>query len=69
MCFTVAGFSDVPDEVQEACAAWVAELFWQTKRDPGLVSESIPGSVSRVVLRDMPASARMLLGPYRNWRV
>ncbi len=64
-----AGFSDIPDDVQEACAEWVAQLFWQTKRDPGLASESIPGTVSRMPLRDMPASVKLLLGPYRNWRV
>ncbi|HKQ88599.1 MAG TPA: hypothetical protein VJS43_17710, partial [Candidatus Acidoferrales bacterium] len=39
-----AGYSAVPDDVQEACAQWVAALFWQTKRDPGLESETIPGS-------------------------
>ena len=64
-----AGYSAVPDDVQEACAEWVAQLFWLTKRDPGLASESIPGTVSRVALRDMPANAKILLGPYRNWRV
>lgn len=64
-----AGFSDIPDAVQEACAEWVAQLFWQTKRDIGLASEALPGTVSRVMLRDMPGSVRLLLGPYRNWRV
>jgi len=64
-----AGYSAVPDDVQEACAQWVAQLFWQTKRDPGLTSEAIPSAISRVVLRDMPTSVRLLLGPYRNWRV
>ena len=64
-----AGFSDIPDDVQEACAEWVAQLFWQTKRDPGLASESIPGTASRVTLQNMPASVKLLLGPYRNWRV
>ena len=64
-----AGFSAVPDEVQEACAGWVAQLFWQTKRDPGLSSEAVPGAVSRVILRDMPATVKFLLSPHRNWRV
>ena len=64
-----AGFSAVPEEVQEACAEWVATLFWQTKRDPGLATEAIPGTVSRVILRDMPASVKFLLSPHRNWRV
>ena len=63
-----AGYSSIPEEVQEACAQWVAQLFWQTKRDPGLASESIAGSTSRVVVRDMPASVKVLLGPDRNWR-
>jgi hypothetical protein len=64
-----AGFSDVPDAVQEACAAWVAQLFFQTKRDPGLASEALPGLFSRTILRDMPASVKLMLSPYRNWRV
>ncbi len=64
-----AGYATVPDDVQEACAQWVATLFWQTKRDPGLASEVIPGTVTRTALRDMPTSVKLLLGPYRNWRV
>jgi hypothetical protein len=64
-----AGFSAVPDAVQEACAEWVAQLFWQTKRDPGLGNETVPGAFSRTILRDMPTSVKFLLGPYRNWRV
>jgi hypothetical protein len=64
-----AGFAAIPDEIQEACAQWVAQLFWQTKRDPGLASESVSDSFTRVALRDMPASVRLLLDPYRNWRV
>jgi hypothetical protein len=64
-----AGYSDVPDDVQEACAEWVAQLFWQTKRDPGLASETIPGTDTRVILQSMPTSTKLLLGPYRNWRV
>jgi hypothetical protein len=64
-----AGFSAVPDDVQEACAQWVAQLFWQTKRDPGLIQEALPSVVSRSVVRDMPGSVRLLLAAYRNWRI
>ncbi len=64
-----AGYDPIPDDVQEACASWVAQLFWQTKRDPGLGSEAIPATVSRNVIRDMPPSVKLLLAPYRNWRV
>jgi hypothetical protein len=64
-----AGYNAVPDDVQEGCAQWVAQLFWMTKRDPGLSSEAIPGTVSRVSVRDMPGAVKLLLAPYRNWRV
>lgn len=64
-----AGFDPIPDDVHEACAAWVAQLFWQTKRDPGLATEAIPATVSRTVIRDMPPAVKLLLAPYRNWRV
>ena len=64
-----AGYSAVPEDVQEACAQWVAQLFWQTKRDPGLASEALPSVVSRSPLHDMPATAKVLLALYRNWRV
>jgi len=64
-----SGYSAVPDDVQEACAQWVALLFWQTKRDPGLMSESLPGITSRTPLRAMPITIKLLLDPYRNWRV
>ncbi|MSU76617.1 MAG: hypothetical protein EXS16_00840 [Gemmataceae bacterium] len=64
-----AGYDPIPDDVQEACAQGVAQLFWQTKRDPGLVSEAIPATISRTVIRDMPPTVKLLLATYRNWRV
>lgn len=33
-----AGYATVPEDVQEACAQWVARLFWATKRDSSLQS-------------------------------
>src|SRR5262245_27468818 len=45
-----AGYAAVPDDIQEACAQWVAALFWQTKRDPGLAHETVPGSIDRTPL-------------------
>lgn len=64
-----AGYAVVPDDVQEACAEWVAQLFWQTKRDPGLLKQTIPGTVMQEPLQVMPATVKLLLAPYRNWRV
>lgn len=61
-----AGFSTVPEPVQEAAAQWVAALFWQTKRDPGLAQEQVVGAVFRTPHKDWPPeSVRQLLVPYR----
>jgi hypothetical protein len=43
-----AGFSTVPEAVQEACAEWVADLWNRTQRDPNLQSQAISGSLSQV---------------------
>jgi hypothetical protein len=64
-----AGYETVPEDVQEACAEWVAALFWQTKRDAGLSQEQIPGTVSRTPVlntRGMPPHVKVLLAPYRK---
>ncbi|HYT92917.1 MAG TPA: hypothetical protein VEL76_29640 [Gemmataceae bacterium] len=64
-----AGFATVPEDVQEACAEWVAMLFWQTKRDPGVTSESIPGAVSHVLAQGIPEHLQALLAPYRDHKM
>ncbi len=52
-----AGYATIPEEVQEACAQWVASLFWQTKDNPALSP-------------DQPsASILFLLDPYRRYCV
>lgn len=52
-----AGYATVPEDVQEACAQWVAALFWQTKENPA-VSPFVP---TRAVA--------LLLDQYRKHRV
>jgi hypothetical protein len=64
-----AGFATVPEDVQEACAQWVAALFWQTKRDPGLSQETVPGVVNRSPFSTMPPGVRALLAPYRDYKI
>jgi hypothetical protein len=67
-----AGYETVPEDVQEACAEWVAALFWQARRDPGVSQESVPGVVFRSVslsVHGMPPQVKMLLAPYRKPRV
>lgn len=64
-----AGYETVPEDVQEACAEWVAALFWQTKRDPGLSQEALTGVMARssaLTLHDMPRSVAALLRPHRR---
>ena len=48
-----AGYATIPSDVQEACAEWVAALFWQTKDNPAVTPEVPTGNV------------RFLLVPYR----
>jgi hypothetical protein len=64
-----AGFATVPEEVQEACAQWVAALFFQTKRDPGLARETLPASGARTPFSNIPPGAKALLAPYRKLSV
>jgi hypothetical protein len=64
-----AGYATVPEDIQEACAQWVAHLFWQTKRDPGLAHEAVTGALSRTPQHEMPTTTRVLLEPYRTFHL
>jgi hypothetical protein len=64
-----AGYTSIPDDVQEACAEWVSVLFWQTKRDPGLTRESVGGAFARgytLATVPLPPHVAALLAPYRQ---
>jgi hypothetical protein len=63
-----AGFATVPDDVQEACAEWVAALFWKTKRDPAFIHQSAAGAAVTPEPA-IPAHVQALLEPYRDRRV
>lgn len=64
-----AGYLHVPEDVQEACAQWVAASFWASKRDPGLLQEAIPGITSRTPYGTMPRGVAELLRPYRRYEI
>ncbi len=64
-----AGFNTVPQDVQEACAEWEATLFWQTKRDPGLATQTIAGASSNVPFNTMPPGVLELLLPWRDHKI
>ncbi len=50
-----AGYSTIPEDVQEACAEWVAQLYWQTRLNPGFAPTHPPLGV------------RLLLEPWRRY--
>jgi hypothetical protein len=63
-----AGYATVPEGVQEACAEWVALLFNQTNRDPGVTQQKTLGTLEQAYsaayrLKPPPVVA-MLLAPY-----
>jgi hypothetical protein len=67
-----AGYTTVPEAVQEACAEWVSTLFWGTKRDPALASQFPSGGTGQSwqdvsgKLGQPPDKVRALLAPYRR---
>ncbi|HEY7423032.1 MAG TPA: hypothetical protein VH682_02205 [Gemmataceae bacterium] len=68
-----AGYTAVPEAVQEACALWVAIAYYQTQRDPNLLSQSLAGTISQLWgqqdPRNPPPRVRALLAPYRRLTV
>jgi hypothetical protein len=70
-----AGYTTIPEAVQEACAEWVASLYYQTLRDPALqVSAQATSGGSATTQTIVPAglpslSVQNLLAPYRRYAV
>ncbi|HWG41748.1 MAG TPA: hypothetical protein VN688_03110 [Gemmataceae bacterium] len=68
-----AGYSTIPEAIQEACALWVAIAYNQTLRDPSLLSQAIAGAIHHVWgLQNPlhpPPRVRALLAPYRRHTV
>ncbi len=64
-----AGYTTVPEDVQQAAATWVAQLFWEAKRDPGETQGSVPSAYSRSNNQEPPAHVRKVLDSYRRRRV
>jgi hypothetical protein len=68
-----AGYSTIPEAVQEACATWVAERWYETQRDVGVLSQSVPGTISQTWgagdPMNPPSRVCSLLAPYRRHTV
>jgi hypothetical protein len=68
-----AGYTTVPEAVQEATAEWVAALYWATQRDLALVSLAQSGTRQTfdrgAAPSEPPGYAARLLAPYRRHTV
>jgi hypothetical protein len=71
-----AGFTTIPEAVQEACAEWVAQMYFMTTRDP-LLMHQVPSGGTAVgwappsgkTPEQPPDNVRVLLAPYRRHHV
>jgi hypothetical protein len=67
-----AGYATVPEAVQEACAEWVAALYFSTLRDPALARQEMSRALLQQWQPDLrvgllpPPKIAALLAPYRR---
>jgi hypothetical protein len=68
-----AGYTTVPEGVQEACAEWVAILYNLTLRDPALTHQLTAGGQAsgwdNPTLGKLPSRVQALLRPYRSYSI
>jgi len=70
-----AGYTTIPESVQQACADWVAHLYYRCLRDPALQADSsapVSGTATYrtfVTPDSPPGPVAALLAPYRQRRV
>jgi hypothetical protein len=69
-----AGYTTIPEAVQEACARWVARIYYVTTRDPALSVQTVAGASTQrwlgpVLDPQPPEEIRSLLAPYRRHTV
>jgi hypothetical protein len=67
-----AGYTTIPEAVQEACAEWVSQLWYQTQHDPSLRTLSTSGAFAQTweqfARPDRPPQrVSLLLAPYRRY--
>lgn len=67
-----AGYTTIPEAVQEACAEWVSQLWYQTQHDPSLRTLSTSGAFAQAweqfARPDRPPQrVSLLLAPYRRY--
>jgi hypothetical protein len=67
-----AGYTTIPEAVQEACAEWVSQLWYQTQHDPSLRALNASGAFAQsweqFARPDRPPQrVSLLLAPYRRY--
>jgi hypothetical protein len=67
-----AGYTTIPEAIQQACAQWVSILWYATQRDPALREQTVAGirqtwdSATGSDISKPPAQIVALLAPYRR---
>jgi hypothetical protein len=71
-----AGYTTIPEGVQEACAEWVTDLYFRTQRDPSLTTQSVQGAIHQSwgvtgtgSSLKPPIYVARLLAPYRRFSI
>ena len=69
-----AGYTTIPESVQEACARWVAICWNLAQRDPSLASQNVSQTIHQTWNpndpdHQPPRPVRGLLAPYRRYTV
>ena len=70
-----AGYTTIPEAVQEACAEWVSIMFQLASRDPAIASLTLTGVSTTNYQQQMftgkmpPPPVAMLLAPYRRYSI
>jgi hypothetical protein len=60
-----AGYGTIPEAVQEACAKWVAGMYYESTRDP-LLATQLSSAGAAQSWAGVPADLQALLKPYRR---
>jgi uncharacterized phiE125 gp8 family phage protein len=60
-----AGYSEVPDDIEQACIELVA-LSYRERDRVGLASKAIAGETTSFIIKDMPESVKGILNQYKK---
>lgn len=64
-----AGFTTIPEAVQEAAAQWVSTLWSLSNRDPMSVNQITSTTGAGLTVQEPPPQIKLMLAPYRAYGV